>query len=204
MHITSAETWVEQVREVGLRATPGRIAALRFLAEHPHSTAAEVHAGISDDLPSVSMQSVHNVVNDLSARGVLRRIDMPGTGGARYETRTADNHHHMQCVICGRIEDVECVVGHAPCLTPSQTHGMHTVLSADVTFRAVCTDCAERTEQAALAHAAGRGADAGEPRAADAPSEQSTPASAVPPAPTTRSSPRIPHNSEASTGGTHG
>lgn len=143
MHAESPANWAEQVREVGLRATPGRIAALQFLQDHPHSTAAEVHSGICDDLPSVSMQSVHNVVNDLSARGVLRRIDLPGSGGARYETRTADNHHHMQCVVCGRIEDIECAVGHAPCLTPAEPHGMHTVLSADVVFRAVCHACAD-------------------------------------------------------------
>ncbi|MGV0868867.1 Fur family transcriptional regulator [Corynebacterium kalidii] len=134
--------WADQVRQLGLRATPGRVAALRYLHDHPHSTAAQVHAGISGELPTVSMQSVHNVVNDLSARGLLRRIDLPGAGAARFETNSEDNHHHIQCVVCGRLEDVECVIGRAPCLTPAEGHGMHTVLAADVMFRAVCTDCA--------------------------------------------------------------
>jgi Fe2+ or Zn2+ uptake regulation protein len=134
--------WAEQVRQLGLRATPGRIASLRYLHDHPHSTAAQVHAGIREELPTVSMQSVHNVVNDLSARGLLRRIDLPGAGAARFETNAEDNHHHIQCVVCGRLEDVECVIGRAPCLTPADGHGMHTVLSADVMFRAVCEDCA--------------------------------------------------------------
>lgn len=159
MRTEPTTTWAEQVREAGLRATPGRIAALHYLYDHPHSTAAQVHAGISTELPSVSMQSVHNVVNDLSARGVLRRIDLPGSGGARFETDTEDNHHHMYCVVCGRIEDVECVIGEAPCLTPAAGHGMHTILSAEVTFRAVCTDCADRADRANHARSTGPSGD---------------------------------------------
>lgn len=129
------------LKETGLRATPGRIAALRFLDAHPHSTVAQLHEGISVELPTLSMQSVHNVVNDLSARLLLRRLEVPGDGAARYETRTRDNHHHIRCVVCGRIEDVDCVVGEAPCLEPEPVEGMGTVLSAEITFRAICTDC---------------------------------------------------------------
>ena len=142
MRTDQTPTWADQVRELGLRATPGRIAALRYLHDHPHSTVAEVHEGISTELPSVSMQSVHNVVNDLSARGVLRRVDLPETGASRYELDRGDNHHHARCVVCGRVEDVECVIGEAPCLTPADGHGMHTILSAEDTFRAVCPQCA--------------------------------------------------------------
>lgn len=129
----------DQVRRAGMRATPGRVAALDFLTANPHRTAAEVHAGIAEQLPSLSMQSVHNVVNDLTVKGLLRRVDAPGA--ARYETRTDDNHHHIRCVVCHRIEDVDCVTGEAPCLSPVGTTGMSVLLSADVTFQAVCTEC---------------------------------------------------------------
>ncbi|AGP31378.1 Fur family transcriptional regulator [Corynebacterium terpenotabidum] len=142
MRTEPTDTWATRVREAGLRATPGRVVTLRFLDSHPHSTTAQVHAGICTELPTISLQSVHNVVNDLSVCGLLRRIDLPGTGGARYETDHADNHHHIQCVACGRLEDVECAIGAAPCLTPSPVDGMSTILSAEITFRALCDDCA--------------------------------------------------------------
>lgn len=129
----------DQVRGAGMRATPGRVAALDFLTANPHCTAAEVHAGITEQLPSLSMQSVHNVVNDLTEKGLLRRVDAPGA--ARYETRTDDNHHHIRCVVCHRIEDVDCVTGEAPCLSPVGATGMPVLLSADVTFQAVCAQC---------------------------------------------------------------
>ena len=131
----------EQVRRAGMRATPGRVAALGFLTTHPHSTAAEVHAGIAARLPSLSMQSVHNVVNDLTEKGLLRRVDVPGA--ARYETQTGDNHHHIRCVMCHRIEDVDGITGEAPCLSPAGGSPKPVLLSADVTFQAVCSQCVD-------------------------------------------------------------
>lgn len=149
MTSTGLAELTEQVRGSGLRATPGRIAALDFLMSHPHSTSAEIHAGITERLPSLSMQSIHNVVNDMTEKGLLRRLDVPGA--ARYETQTGDNHHHIRCVACGRLEDVDCVTGAAPCLSPgglapSTRAEMPVLLSADVTFQAICADCLETKE----------------------------------------------------------
>lgn len=142
--IASSDTvvWSDRLRNSGLKSTSGRIAALEYLATHPHTPANELHAALTEQLPALTLQSVHNIVQDLTAHGIIRRLDPLGPGGARYETRTDDNHHHLQCVRCGRIEDIDCAVGAAPCLTPSNTHGMR-ILQADVTFRGVCAACDE-------------------------------------------------------------
>jgi Fe2+ or Zn2+ uptake regulation protein len=58
----------------------------------------------------------------------------------RYEARVGDNHHHLVCRGCGRIVDVDCVVGSAPCLQPSDEHGF-SVDEAEVTFWGLCPDC---------------------------------------------------------------
>ncbi|WP_449276816.1 Fur family transcriptional regulator [Leucobacter sp. GX24907] len=130
----------ERLRAHGLRVTSGRVATLGYLEEHPHSSAAEIHTALADELPSLSTQSVHNIVHDLTSCGILRRIDLPGTSSALYETRIGDNHHHVQCIVCHRIEDVPCAVGSAPCLTPGDTHGMR-IVEAAVTFSGICSDC---------------------------------------------------------------
>lgn len=132
--------WQQELTDVGLRVTSGRVATLAFLQGHPHCTVAEILGALRPRHPSLSTQSIGNIVRDLSRYGLVRRIDLPDSGAARFETRVGDNHHHVQCVICGRIADVDCVVGEAPCLTPSQTHGMR-ILEADVTFRGVCAEC---------------------------------------------------------------
>lgn len=138
--------WAARVRRSGLRVTSGRVAALEYLEHHPHSSAAQVFAAIREGRPRLTVQSVHNVVNDLCEHGLLRRLSLPDSGGAFYETRTADNHHHIRCAVCGRVEDVDCAVGEAPCLVPQPGHGMPVVLAADVVFTAICADCADRAE----------------------------------------------------------
>lgn len=137
---TPLEPWSELLREAGLRVTNGRIAALTYLDAHPHSSVAEIHSALEHEHPSLSTQSLHNITHDLTLHGILRRVDTPDSGSALFETRTADNHHHVQCIVCHRIEDIDCVVGAAPCLTPHGGHGMRLV-EANVTFRGVCAEC---------------------------------------------------------------
>lgn len=137
---TTPERWGEMLREHGLRVTTGRLTALAHIEAHPHSSAAEVHTALAAEQSSISQQSAHNIVNDLTEVELLRRIDLPDSGSALYETRTQDNHHHVQCVVCHRIEDVDCVVGAAPCLTPDHSHGMR-LIEAAVIFRGVCAEC---------------------------------------------------------------
>ncbi|PQZ96182.1 transcriptional repressor [Arthrobacter sp. MYb227] len=128
-----------QMRDLGLRVTRGRLAVLEVLDQLPHSSAETVVAKVHEDLPDVSIQSVYNVLNDLTEQGILRRFTPPHSP-ALYETRVNDNHHHAICTSCGRIEDVECAVGHAPCLTPSDDHGM-VIQIADVLYQGICEDC---------------------------------------------------------------
>ena len=60
---------------------------------------------------------------------------------ARYESRVGDNHHHVVCRVCGIIGDVDCAVGDAPCLTPSDDGGF-AVDEAEVIYWGLCPDCA--------------------------------------------------------------
>ena len=59
---------------------------------------------------------------------------------ARYEARVGDNHHHVVCRSCGVIEDVDCAVGHTPCLTASDDHGF-SIDEAEVVYWGTCPDC---------------------------------------------------------------
>ena len=136
----------DALRRADLRVTAQRAAVYRALAEHPHSSADVVFSLVREDVPGIALPSVHNVLGDLVTAHIVRRISLPDSDRALYELSVpADNHHHVQCVMCGRVEDVDCAIGHAPCLTPSENHGMR-VLEATVTFRAICSTC-ERKQQ---------------------------------------------------------
>jgi Fur family transcriptional regulator, stress-responsive regulator len=52
------------------------------------------------------------------------------------------NHHHLVCRGCGMVEDIDCAVGHAPCLKPSEDRRLGYVIDeAEVTFWGLCADC---------------------------------------------------------------
>ncbi|QUG99659.1 transcriptional repressor [Saccharopolyspora erythraea] len=129
----------ERLHDAGLRVTGPRLAALTWLRGHPHSTADQVASAVRRELGSVSTQAVYDVLNACTDAGLLRRIE-PAGHPARFETRTADNHHHLVCRRCGRAEDVDCVHGAAPCMSPSSTAG-YAVDEAEVVFWGLCPDC---------------------------------------------------------------
>lgn len=132
-------TETELLRERGLRVTAPRLAVLTVVAEQPHATAENVLAAVRRELPQVSVQGVYDVLHALTDAGLLRRIE-PAGHPARYERRTHDNHHHVVCRSCGALDDVDCAVGHAPCLVPSSTSGF-AVDVAEVTFWGLCPRC---------------------------------------------------------------
>jgi Fur family transcriptional regulator, stress-responsive regulator len=129
----------DRVRQAGMRVTRPRVAVLDWLDEHPHATADQVGAGARASLGSLSTQAVYDVLAAFTDAGLVRRIE-PAGHPARFECRTGDNHHHVVCRGCGRTEDVDCVVGASPCLTPDDTHAF-SVDEAEVVFWGWCPEC---------------------------------------------------------------
>jgi Fe2+ or Zn2+ uptake regulation protein len=132
----------QELRGKGLRVTAQRQAVLAALADKPHSSAAELAAVLGGVITGPSKQGLYNVLDDLTRVGLLRCIE-PAGSAARYELRVGDNHHHMVCRSCGRMEDVDCAVGEAPCLEPVETPTGFVVDEAEVTWWGRCAACRE-------------------------------------------------------------
>lgn len=139
------------LRAAGLRVTAPRLATLAVIAERQHSDADAIATAVRDRLGSVSKQAVYDVLNALTAAGLVRRISLDERR-ARFEMHRHDNHHHLICRSCGRIEDVPCAVGIAPCLSLPDDRGF-TVEEADVVYRGLCAECSEATASGAGARA---------------------------------------------------
>nr|WP_084128434.1 Fur family transcriptional regulator [Demequina sp. NBRC 110055] len=139
MMTSRANDPIALLREAGLRVTDTRVAVISALGDLPHSGVDAVMSAVSRTLPQTSRQAIHNVLTDLTHAGIARRIEPAGQPGL-YELRVGDNHHHIVCQHCGAVADVDCVTGHAPCLTPSTTSGFD-LTEAEVTFWGVCSTC---------------------------------------------------------------
>ena len=136
-------TWQEQLRAVGLRVTRPRLSVLQVLAERPHADVDTIVTAARQVHPTLSPQAVYGVLKALVGGGIARRIE-PAGGPALYELRVGDNHHHLVCRSCGAVADVDCAVGAAPCLTPSDTAGF-VVDEAEVVFWGLRRECRVRT-----------------------------------------------------------
>ncbi|WP_458319015.1 Fur family transcriptional regulator [Mycolicibacterium brisbanense] len=139
---TTAE-YADQLRAAQLRVTRPRIAVLEEVRTHPHADTETIFGAVRTVLPEVSRQTVYDVLSALTSVGLLRRIQPLGSV-ARYETRVGDNHHHVVCRSCGTIADIDCAIGAAPCLTPSDLDEAidgFVVDEAEVIYWGLCPDC---------------------------------------------------------------
>ena len=127
------------LRGAGLRVTRPRVAVLSAVRDQPHADTDVIFRGVRETLGEVSHQAVYDVLRARTDAGLIRRIQPAGTT-ARYELRVGDSHHHIICRVCGGIADVDCAVGPAPCLSPSDDHGF-VVDEAEVVFWGICPDC---------------------------------------------------------------
>jgi Fur family ferric uptake transcriptional regulator len=132
-----------RLREAGLRVTRPRLAVMAAVKAHPHADTDAIIGAVRAELNGVSHQAVYDVLRALSTAGLVRRIQ-PAGSVARYESRVGDNHHHVVCRVCGTIADVDCAVGHTPCLTASHEHGF-AIDEAEVTYWGLCPECATAT-----------------------------------------------------------
>src|SRR5262245_20354554 len=130
------------LRERGIQITAQRLAVFRAVMSDPHITADAVAAAVRKEIGAISLQSVYDCLAVLVAEGLIRRIQ-PAGSPARFEDRVGDNHHHLICRTCGRMVDVDCAVGDAPCLTASDDNG-YEIDEAEVVYWGRCPDCARK------------------------------------------------------------
>lgn len=139
MTAPQAPTTADELRGVGLRVTAARVALLETVRDGDHLGVEALATGVRERVGHISLQAVYEALHALTTAGLVRRIEPPGSP-ALFEGRVGDNHHHLVCRSCGVVADVDCAVGHTPCLTASDDRGF-SVDEAEVIYWGVCPDC---------------------------------------------------------------
>jgi Fur family ferric uptake transcriptional regulator len=141
------DTYPERLRGAGLRVTASRVAVLRVLSEATdHPRVDQVIDRVRGAGVAISTQAAYDVCEALRTAALAQRIEIAG-GPARYEARVGDNHHHLVCRACGTVIDVDCAVGEAPCLTPSELDGF-VIDESEVTHWGLCPTCQMQRREA--------------------------------------------------------
>lgn len=99
-----SEDYRAKLRDKGLRVTPQRLAvfeAVDLLRDHP--TAEEVSQFIRKKHPEIALGTVYKTLETLVDKDILMRVKTD-SGLLRYDA-VKENHHHIYCALCDRIED---------------------------------------------------------------------------------------------------
>jgi Fur family ferric uptake transcriptional regulator len=116
--------------------------------KHVHLTADAVYSRAQQLLPEISLATVYNTLNELVDMGEVREIST-GDGPKRYDPNTTAPHHHLYCVACGALRDVNPEGSDRLILSGSQQHGFE-VHDVDIVFRGRCPDCRTAVAQSPI------------------------------------------------------
>lgn len=141
----SVEVLTHQFRARGLKVTPQRQSIFRALSSTTlHPTAESVYATVSAEMPTISLRTVYQTLNDLAAMGELSALDV-GTGSTRFDPNL-EPHHHLVCDVCGRVDDLHADFPGVEVPRSTEAEGFQ-VTATEIVFRGRCADCASRSSR---------------------------------------------------------
>ena len=116
--------------------TPQRQAIFGLLhGDDRHPTVESIYDAARAQMPTISLKTVYQTVNDLAAMGEVVLLDL-GTGSYRVDPNVEDEHHHLICTRCGKVRDVPLDLPDVR-LPPRYRRGF-SVSAVEVNFRGLC------------------------------------------------------------------
>ncbi|MBI5452878.1 transcriptional repressor [Candidatus Gottesmanbacteria bacterium] len=100
----------EELHKLGLKQTPARLGVLKILENQTSPLdALTIHSYLREKNLKTDPATVYRILDVFYQKGIVSRFELE-EGKFRYEL-TAEDHHHIVCESCGKIEDVsDCEV----------------------------------------------------------------------------------------------
>jgi Fur family peroxide stress response transcriptional regulator len=156
------EIFERACRERGLPVTAQRRTVFEMILDREdHPTADQVYEQVRRRLPTISRTTVYRVLDGLVGLGLITRICHPGSA-ARFDPKV-HQHHHLVCLYCERIIDLEEQRLNRVAWPDVRRYGFE-IRDYYIHFRGVCARCRKasagganaRTEKAGPSTAAAR------------------------------------------------
>ncbi len=123
------------------RLTTQRQIILEELAKvKTHPTASELYDMVRKRLPRIGLGTVYRNLELMADNGMILKLEVGGTQ-KRFDA-TTDDHYHIRCSNCGKVDDIDIpviddIIDAAAQNSLYQIHGHH------VEFTGVCPECIE-------------------------------------------------------------
>ncbi len=96
------------IKELGLKATPKRMAILEILSEEfVYLGPEEVWRKLQARFKRVGLPTVYRNLEELSHGEVIMKIIHPNRKLYYYYCNNTNHHHHFVCIACRKVQDLE-------------------------------------------------------------------------------------------------
>jgi Fur family peroxide stress response transcriptional regulator len=130
---------ITALKERDFRLTPQRVELVRLIAtSEGHPSAAQLHARIKRQFPTMSHATVYKTLALLKEMGQLVEIDLHGD--SHYDGNRPYPHPHLVCIQCNKIIDGEADFDPSAIHKLEQASG-YQILRSQVMFYGLCPEC---------------------------------------------------------------
>jgi len=103
-----------------------------------HPTANEVYDMVRKRLPRIGLGTVYRNLELMAESGMILKLEVGGTQ-KRFDA-TIDNHYHVRCSSCGKVDDIDIAVQEHINQTASAVSN-YKILGHHIEFSGICEDC---------------------------------------------------------------
>lgn len=135
-----------------LRLTTQRQVILEELSKvKTHPTANELYDMVRQRLPRIGLGTVYRNLELMAENGMILKIEVGGSQ-KRFDATTED-HYHIRCSRCGKVDDIDIPVIDDLVQEASKTSS-YNIIGHHVEFTGICSECQKELNQVSAAASA--------------------------------------------------
>jgi Fe2+ or Zn2+ uptake regulation protein len=108
-----------------------------------HPTADELYVRIKKKLPRISLATVYRNLEILSGAGMIGKIEITGRQ-KRFDPEVRP-HHHVYCIHCHRVDNIDLALVDLEAIIPKQSGG-YDIDGCRLEFFGVCPACRQKLD----------------------------------------------------------
>lgn len=106
-----------------------------------HPTASELYDMVRKRLPRIGLGTIYRNLELMAESGMILKIEVGGTQ-KRFDA-TTDNHYHIRCSVCGKVDDINVPVIDE-LVAQATANSTYLILGHHIEFTGVCRSCQKR------------------------------------------------------------
>ncbi len=128
---------IQLLKTNDLKATPQRLCILDTLKECGHATLEDIQKIISGKFPTLSLSTIYRNLNEMMQKNMVSEVKFANKKD--YFEIAKDNHVHLVCQKCKKIEDFKIQTDDISKQIEEKTGDK--VLADTLCFDVICKDC---------------------------------------------------------------